>query len=273
MSVTEKLNGGFYRVPGLISQKANLEGVYYSAPADIVSIVKIMDANNLEYEAKEFRLDTFRIEPHTEIHIDEETGEKTTEIIPIQEPVAVMGVSYIPPFIFALLNQNLSKMDAQAVVDTSGDGVVSFPYGYNVSNDDILTVMAGSYTQKDVIPRSNYITDTIGVDFVYSIIQCTGIIDGEIVEYIEGKDFVLVGTNKIKWLDNSDSNYPLIGEPYSITYNVLPTYKVVKQIPQLRTSENQRFPKKAVVKLCTSYSENAKQNRQEVNRGSIKGSY
>lgn len=269
-AIAEKSNMGFYKVPGIQVSKPNIEGVYYSVPSDIVSIGKIIDGAGVEYEASEFRLDTFRITPKMEEVEDEELGVLVEKEIPIVEPVTVVNVEYLEPFIFALLNQNLSKADAQAIVDYQGDAVCTYPYGCDVSNDDILTVLAGSYVNKEVNPRSDFETDTLGVYFIYDIISCTGIINGKIVEYKEGVDFILVGTNKIKWLDTEIA--PDVGDSYSITYHALPTYKVVKDIPQIRTSENQRFPKKAVVKLFTTYSENLGANKQVVGRTGIKGS-
>lgn len=267
----QKGNLGFYLVPGLTNQKPNIEGVYYAADSDIISIGKITDADGVEYKATELRLNQFRIEPKTETVIDEETGEETEEEIPIAEPVTVENVQYLPPFIFAILNQNISKADAQAIVEAQGDAIVTFPYECDVSTDDVLTVLAGTNTNKEVIVRAEYETDTIGVYFVYDIVSITGIADGKEFEYIQGKDYVLVGTNKIKWLESG--NYPEVGDTFSITYHYLPTYKVVKDIPQLRTSENQRFPKKAVVKLFNSYSENIGVNRQSLNARSFGGDY
>lgn len=269
--VAVKSNMGFYQVPGLRNKKANIEGVYYSVPSDIIKIGKVIDANGVEYTPEEYRLDTFRIEPKLEYVEDEETGEEIAREIPIEEPVTVENVEYIKPFIFALLNQNLSKADAQAVEDCQGDAVCSYPYGCDVANDDVLTVLSGSYVNKEVCPRTEFETDTLGVFFVYDIISCTGIVNGKEVEYQEGVDFVIVGTNKIKWLDTEIC--PDAGDAYSITYHALPTYKVVKDIPQIRTSENQRFPKKAVVKLYTNYSENIGVNKQDPNKKGIKGSY
>lgn len=264
VEVSKKNDLGYYVIPGLVSSQPNTDGVYYNASGDIVSIGKITDSNGIEYKAEEFRLNQFRIEPKTD-----EDG----EIIPIADPITVENVTFIPPFIFALLNQNLSKADMQMMVDLQGDAVLSYPYEYDVSNDDVLTVLAGTYTNKEVVVRQEYKTDTLGVYFVYDIVSCTGIVDGKIVDYIEGKDFIIVGTNKIKWLETEDSNYPDSGDTYSITYHVLPTYKVVKDIPQLRTSENQRFPKKAVVKLLTTYAENNGINKQNVDGKGINGSY
>ena len=270
-AVAVKGDDGFYTVPGLKSGKPNIDGVYYSASGDIIRIGKITDADGREYRAAEFRLDTFVIKPGTKT--ENVGGIETVTEIPISEPVTVENVEYVPPFIFALLSQNLSKADTQAMVDVQGDAVITYPYECDVANDDVLTVLAGTYTSKEVEARTAFETDTLGVYFVYDIVSCTGIVNGEVFEYKQGRDFILVGTNKIKWLDDTAVSCPEVGEGYSITYHVLPTYKVVKQIPQIRTSENQRFPKKAVVKLFTTYSENTGVNRQENGRNGIEGSY
>ena len=261
-ATAEKNNMGYYTVPGLTNSRTNIEGIYYTAPSDIINIGKIVDAAGIEYKAKEYRLNQFRIEPTVDI--------KSHEEIPITEPVTVEKIESISPFIFVLLSQNLSKADERAVAEVNGDAVCTFPYECDVSNDDILTVLAGTYTQKDVICRSKLQTDTIGADFVYDIISVKGIIEGEEVEYKQGTDFILVGTNKIKWLEDAE-NEPEVGEGYSITYHITPTYRVVKQIPQIRTSENQRFPKKAVVKLFSAYAEKAAVNVQKNNEITKKG--
>ena len=255
-------NMGYYKIDELTNSKTNIEGLYQTAPSDIISIGKIKDSAGIEYEATEFRLNQFRIEPT----IDSQTGEE----IPITEPVTVENVEYIPPFIFVLLSQNLNKGDAQAVEESNGDAVCSFPYECDISNDDILTVLAGTYTQKDIICRSKLDTDTIGADFVYDIVSVKGIIESEEVEYKQGIDYILIGTNKIKWLENAE-NSPDVGDAYSITYHIMPTYRVVKQIPQIRTSENQRMPKKVVVKLFSAYAEKAAVNVQKNNEITRKG--
>ena len=269
VEVNKKNEMGYYLIPGLVSSQPNTDGVYYNASGDIISIGSITDAAGIKYEPTEFRLNQFRIEPTTEIIIDEETGEEKEVEIPITDPITVKDVIYVPPFTFALLSQNLSKADTQMMVDYQGDAILTYPYELDVSSDDVLTVLAGTITNKEVIVRQNFETDTLGVFFVYDIVSCTGIVNGEFIEYKQGTDFILVGTNKIKWLETG--NYPEEGDTYSITYHVLPTYKVVKDIPQLRTSENQRFPKKAVVKLFTTYSENNGVNKQ-TNKG-FDGSY
>lgn len=246
-----KAFSGYYFVDALLNSKTNIDGLYHQSPSDIINIEKIVDANGVEFKVKEYRLNSVLLE---EKHND------VDEVIEPVEPLTATNIKYLSPFIFAILNQNLSKADEKMMVETQGDAIVLFPYGCDVGNDDILTVLAGTYTQKDVMVKTDYDTDTIGAYFIEEISSCYQVKDNEEIVFEQGKDFVIVSNNKIKWLDTD--NKPEPGDAYSIVYKIFPTYKVCKPIPQLRTSENQRFPKKAVVKLFSSYSENRKANIQ-----------
>lgn len=243
----EKAGAGYWRVEGLRSSRPNIEGLSHSAPGDIVRIGKIVDAAGEEWEAAELRQDKFFIEPRT----DADTGE---EIEPT-EPLVALDVGYLPPSLFVILSQNLNRGDGETVHKAGGDAVLTFPYGCDVSNDDVITVLSGSYTQKEVVKRKRAKYDTLEAYFVDGVSRCVG----ETREYKEGVDFMLCGANYIKWLCEDS---PGEGENYSITYRVCPTYRVVLNIPQIRTSENQRMPKKAVIKLMTTYSEKSGINRQ-----------
>ena len=176
-AVCTKGDDGFYNVPGLKSGKPNIDGVYYTASGDIISIGKLTDSDGNEYTAEEFRLDTFLAKR------TEETDESKNEL---PETLTAENVEYVPPFIFALLNQNLSKADMQAMVDVQGDAVVTYPYECDVANDDVLTVLAGTYTNKEVNARTAFETDTLGVYFVYDIVSCTGIVNGDSRRWLSG---------------------------------------------------------------------------------------
>lgn len=247
----ENCGGNFYKVPGLENSRLNIEGIYYTAPSDIESIESVADENGENFTVEHFRLNLAYIPPKTST--DEETGEET-EIYPSGNLTAT-NIKYIPPFTFAVLNQIHNKMDLAQMEKVGGEAVVSFPYSCDVSENDVLTVLAGTITQKSMIVRKKSGTDIIPAFFVESIVKITG----KDAEYENGVDYVLVGTNEIKWISE---NAPESGEGYSITYKVYPTYVVVRNIPQLRSSENQRLPKKAIVKLFTSYSEMRGVNRQ-----------
>lgn len=247
----EDCGGNYYKIPGIESERLNIEGIYYTAPSDVVSIGSVTDENGEEFKAEQYRLNLAYIPP--KIVEDEESGEET-EVYPAGKLTA-KNVKYIEPFTFAVLNQIHNKMDLAQMQMVNGEAIVSFPYSCDVSENDVLTVLAGTITQKSMIVRKKSGNDIIPAFFVESIVN----IIGKEKEFENGVDFVLLGTNEIKWISE---NKPETGELYSVVYKVYPTYTVIKNIPQLRSSENQRFPKKAVVKLMSSYSEMKGVNRQ-----------
>ena len=249
--VLEYCGGNYYKVSGIESRRMNIDGIYYTAPSDVICIESVIDGNGEKFAVEQYRLNLAYIPP--KIVENAETGEKT-EVYPTGNLTA-KNVKYIEPFTFAVLNQNLNKMDLAQMQIVNGDAVVSFPYSCDVSENDVLTVLAGTITQKNMITHTKLSCDEIPAFFVESILQVLG----KDKEFVNGVDYILVGTNSIKWISD---NKPRVGEGYSITYKVYPTYTVVKNIPQLRSSENQRFPKKAVVKLMSAYSEMRGVNRQ-----------
>lgn len=250
-TTAESTGSGYYRVSGLRSSRMKTEGLFHTAPGDIESIEEVKDEEGNSYEIGEIRQDCIYVNPR-EVE-DEETGE-TIEVAP-PETLIVKNVKYIPPFTFVILNQNLSKSDAQAMQENNGDAVLTFPYAYDVAIDDVITVLSGTYTLKSVLSKKEADYDVIPAYFVDEIVSCIG----KDREYIQGTDFILCGANYLKWLCN---DCPEDGEGYSLTYKVFPTYKVVKSIPQIRTSENQRMPKKAVIKLYDTYGEKRGVNKK-----------
>ena len=249
----ESLGAGYYRVGGLRFRRKGIDGLYQTAPADIVGIGKIVDAAGVEYRIKEFRTDMLLLgDP---IMPEPVEGEKPAPIPEITEPLTAHDIDYIPPFIFAVLSQELSEADIKLMVEYQGQAIILFPYACDVAEDDVLTVLSGTNTRKEVTKRINGTDDTIGAFFVQEIVSCLG----KEREYRQGADFLLTGTNRIKWLCE---DAPEPGELYSITYKENPTYVIAKSIPQLRTSENQRMPKKAVAKWYGSYAENKRVNVQ-----------
>jgi hypothetical protein len=171
------------------------------------------------------------------------------------EPLKAEKIEYVPPFLFALSSQNLSEEDNEAMVTVKGDAMLTFPYNCDVSEGDILTALSGTYTQKEVVKRIEDTDDTIGAYFVTDIVSCIG----KEREYKNGIDFLLIGTNYLRWICE---DAPEPGEAYSLVYRICPTYQVVKNIPQIRTSENQRLPKKAIIQLFNIYAEHRRANQQ-----------
>ena len=246
--VLENCGGNYYRVSGIESRRMNIDGIYYTAPGDVISIERVFDESGEEFKVEQYRLNLAYIPPKI-VEIKEKT-----EIYP-SGSLTAKNVKYIEPFTFAVLNQNLNKADFAQMEAAHGDAVVTFPYSCDVSENDVLTVLAGTITQKSMVVHTKEDYDVLPAFFVESIVK----IIGKEKEFENGVDYVLIGTNGIKWISG---NKPDVREVYSATYKIYPTYTVVKSIPQLRSSENQRFPKKAIAQLFSSYSEMRGVNRQ-----------
>jgi hypothetical protein len=219
-------------VPGIQSDRSNIEGVTYTAPGDILDFDAVFDSLGNEIDIIDFRCDTVRL--------------NDTGAIP---PITAFGVQYIKPFKFFVLSQNLDEEDTKIIDTHHGDAISTFPYKYDVAEGDIMTVLSGTQTKKIALKHAHDTKDdTIQEFFVQSVPH----LSTDTREYTEGKDFVLVGQNKIHWICEDP---PALNTIMSITYRYFPTYRVFKNIPMLRTSENQRIPRKVVLKLFSAYSE------------------
>jgi hypothetical protein len=228
----ESIGNGFYRVPGIQSDRSNIEGVVNTAPGDIVGMEAVFDSQGREVDILEFRINTVLLNDTEAKH-----------------PITAFGVKYIKPFKFFVLSQNLDEEDEKLLALHQGDAITTFPYHYDVSEGDIITVLSGTNTRKVALPHKGIRADDTLMDF---FVQKVVYLATNRREYSEGKDFILVGANKIHWICDD----PPEDEVYmSITYQYLPTYRVFRNVPMLRTSEDQRIPKKAVLKLLSAFSE------------------
>jgi hypothetical protein len=233
----EYIGNGFYRIPGARSEQSNIEGVTYTAPGDIIDIYSVFDSNGKEIDIYEFRCDTVRLK-------DED----------VAQPITAFGVQYIKPFKFFVLSQNLDEDDKKIIDTHKGDAISTFPYKFDVSEGDILTVLSGTQTKKIILKHINRTRDdTIQEFFVQDVPYLTT----DSRDYTEGKDFIIVGQNKIHWICEDP---PEENEIMSITYRYFPTYRVFKDIPALRTSENQRIPRKVVLRLFSAFTESRRVN-------------
>lgn len=245
------MGNGYYRVEGLRSSKTSTEGLYHTVPGDIENIGDVYDDEGNIFNVSEIRQDCIYIDVLETT--DKESGESITIAPP--DTLNVKSVDYLPPFTFVILNQNINTADAQTMQEVNGDAVMSFPYAYDVASDDVITVLSGTYTNKKVVIKKDAEYDVIPDYFVDEVVTCIGLERN----YVQGTDFILCGTNYLKWIC---ADCPEDGEAYTITYKVFPTYKVVKNIPQIRTSENQRMPKKAIIKLYDTYGESRGLNKK-----------
>ncbi|GHU65055.1 hypothetical protein FACS189447_03310 [Spirochaetia bacterium] len=233
----ESLGNGFYRVPGVLSDLSKIEGVDYRAPGDIIDMDAVFDSKAQEVDIVEYRNDTVCLN-------DNEA----------KQPITAFGVKYIKPFKFFVLSQNLDEEDTKLIQAHGGDAISTFPYVYNVSEGDVITVLSGANTKKIVLKRRDR-DDDILPDYFVSGVSYLATAERE---YTEGVDFSIIGANKIFWTCDDP---PEPGINMAISYQYLPTYRVHKNVPMLRTSEDQHIPRKVVLKLFSSFQEGRGVNR------------
>jgi hypothetical protein len=152
-----------------------------TAAGDIIDITDgVFDAQGHEVDIREYRRDTVLLE---------DSG--------AARPLTAFGVKYLKPFKFIVLSQKPSKEDVALVSAHSGDALCVFPYAFNVSEGDVMTVLSGTQTRKIVQKcRGQSHDDTIPDFFVDRVSRLE---TGE-REYTEGQDFIIVGANKIHWI-------------------------------------------------------------------------
>jgi hypothetical protein len=233
----EVIGNGFYRVPGIRSDRSNIEGVTYTAPGDIVKIDAVFDSQGEEVDIGEYRCDTVLL------------NDKRVTL-----PITAFGVRYIKPFKFFVLSQDIEEADKKIIDAHQGDAILTFPYKFNVSEGDIITVLSGTQTKKIVLKRRiESSDDRIQEFFVHSV----SYLSTSRREYKEGVDFIVSGTNKIHWICDDS---PEVNTNMAITYQYFPTYRVFMNIPVLRTGEDQRMPRKVVLRLLAGHNESRKVN-------------
>jgi len=233
----EKVGGGYYRVPGILTEPSKFEGVFYQAAGDVISATGLKDGEDKEVEVLGFRRDTVY------------TNSKS-------ETITAAAVEYVMPFKFILLSQNLSKEDQALVNAYNGDAICTFPSVYNLSENDVLTVLSGTQTHKIVVDKRGDGIDDIIPEFFVSQVDS---LETKTATFKEGADFILIGTNKLHWIGNQ----PGAAEKMSLTYRYHPTYRAAKDIPMLRTSEDQRIPRKITLKLYAAFGEAKKVNSND----------
>jgi hypothetical protein len=229
----ERAGNGYYRVPGVETPPSKLEGVYYRAEGDVIAAERVENSAGETVEVIGFRQNMIQLNP----------------TVPGTETLTAYGIDFILPFKFVVLSQNLNKENTQLVNAHNGDAVCTYPYMFNVAENDVLTILSGAMPRKILLTHVSGETDDIIPEFFITKVDSLETLDAE---YREGIDFIIAGTNRLHWIGE---NKPEAGAAMSINYQYLPTYRVAKNIPQLRTSEDQHIPRKVILKLFAAFQE------------------
>ncbi|MFZ4618796.1 MAG: hypothetical protein ACOYM2_21735, partial [Rectinemataceae bacterium] len=162
--------------------------------------------------------------------------------------VVATDVEYIDPFYFVVTGQQHRESDARFLESIEGDASMSFPECYKIGEGDIITLLAATQVGKRVISHGAGDIDTIPEFYLESI---SAIESGSTI-YLPGVDYAFWGANKVKWLGD---NRPVAGAPVFVFYAFNPTYRVVKEFPNVRSSENQNLPRRVALKLLSTFAE------------------
>lgn len=222
---------GFYVFEDLKTDTSNIEGIYYKVPYDVVKIEKLINSDGIEIKIKSLYKNCIEIE---------ESDNNEEELI-------AYNLSFIKPLKFVILSQNFNKESLYLVQKHNGEAMASFPYMYDVAENDIITVLTGHMTNKIVINKQEG-DDILPEYFIDSVLS----LETKEMSYKEGEDFILVGTNRIHWIND---NKPVKNENMSIVFKYNPTYRVHQSLANLRTSENQRLPKKVILKQLSTFQD------------------
>lgn len=201
-------------------------------PMDLIEVTAVRRSDGTELIPKEFSVDKILVQSMIE---EPAVGESL-----------YVSVRYMPPYRIAILNQAMNEMEQKAIQELGGDSLALFPFAYKVSEQDTITSWASSQVRKKVLKKSIGETDVLPDLFVSKIIR----VETLEREYVEGVDFILWDRNTLRWISD-ESVWPSAGKFFSIEYVANATYRVMQQLPNIRASEDKRFPMRVALKLET----------------------
>lgn len=261
---------GIYLGHALIQVEApEYQNPWARVPVDILSVISVSNSAGVFFNVTDFAVDKIMLDENqiyfqaiieggaptgaqaSTLDGGTPTAPQTTTIEggwPMMEPAIgehlTVTFTYMPPYRIAILNQAISEMDQRALQEVGGDALALFPYAYKVAEQDTITSWASTQVRKKVLKKSTGDTDILPDLFVTRVLRLEDINR----EYSENVDFIVWDRNTIRWI-NGAGNMPAAGANYSIEYMANATYRVMMQFPNIRSSEDKRFPMRVGVKL------------------------
>ncbi len=159
--------------------------------------------------------------------------------------------TYVNPFKFALINNNFTKQDQKFLSEKNGDGLLIFPQRWSIDSGDVAIALNSTQINKVVNRSTGAETDRLPNFYLDTLISAYSIRLNVKHKFVPNTDFVLYKNNQIKWIT---TNKPTAGEQVSYTYSYNTVYKVLQDVPDPRTSEDNRFPRKVALKSESGYS-------------------
>lgn len=261
---------GVYLGHGLIQiDSFEYQNPWAKVPIDIISVHRVTSLTGIPFNVLDFAVDKIMLDPEQIYFADDidggesgtlftqevDGGEAETEFDEeidggraLMEPSIgermFVSLTYMPPYRIAIINQAISEMDQRSLQEVGGDAMALFPYSYKVSEQDVITSWASSQVRKRILRKAVGDVDVLPDLFVSKILH----LEDANREYLEGTHFVVWDRNTIRWIVATASR-PAEGANFSIEYAANATYRVVRQFPNIRASEDKRFPQRVGVKL------------------------
>jgi hypothetical protein len=169
------------------------------------------------------------------------------EIAAPEEPVEIgdeieCTIGYVEPFRIVLLSQVQNRIDQKFLMDIGGSGIIVFPNEYDIAEGDVVSSLIGWSKRQRNIVRGHTSEDALP-DF--SVADVKRILGNDQTEYLPGEDFLFIPPKKIRWIGDS----PEAGTRMNVLYYYHPAYKVLREFPNTRSSEDKLLPRRAAVSL------------------------
>lgn len=151
----------------------------------------------------------------------------------------------IPP-VFAIVGLQMKQPDARFLESVGGNASMTFPAAYKVGEGDVITALSAHRVGKVLLTHGD------GMDVIPDyFIDSAEYIESASKRYSPGMDFDLWGDNLIRW---RDGRAPAVGETIFVMYQSCPTYRVLQEFPNVRSSENLDLPRRVALSLLSTYS-------------------
>ena len=152
----------------------------------------------------------------------------------IQGQTYTINYQEYPAIKLSILSQNLHR-NQPWVLDEQGDAMLIFPDWLPITYyDEIVTLSATIIAKHKLIYASDNMLK-LPDPYISEIIDIQG----------HNAETKLINNNTIYWPDSS----PNQNQAVVVTYRANPVYRVLGQLPNIRSQENQSHPRKAALKL------------------------
>jgi hypothetical protein len=165
---------------------------------------------------------------------------------PNADDILVADIDFIRPVMFAILSQTKSRQEQKFLVDIGGDATCTFPNSYRVADMDYITLCVGTRFAKRLLTKQPGDYDNVPEYYVADVPKVTSFPHDDANTYVEGTDYILSSRNQIRWISG---HRPTGGEQVYVFFEYFPTYSVLKDMPSVRSQENQQFPRRVALKM------------------------